>query len=147
MAEKVDKTLRFTVRITENLKKDTGKDSASLADILACDAFIGLDNILIDWIIDKLEAEVLDAEIDGLNISRIAMQRASKVFHYSDNFKAEYEAIKNAYMLMKAVDSLEVPAEPAALIKMYQEEEIRFKCGSRFLIKKIEGNTIWMEKI
>ncbi|MCM1237258.1 MAG: BREX-1 system phosphatase PglZ type A, partial [Ruminococcus flavefaciens] len=50
------------------------------------------------------------------------MQRASKAFHHSDNFKAEYEAIKNAYMLMKAVDSLEVPSNPAVLIKMYQED-------------------------
>lgn len=122
LAERVDKTLRFTVRIMENLKKDTGKDSASLVDVLACDAFIALDDILIDWMLDKLEAEVLDAEIDGLNISRIAMQRASKAFHYSDNFKSEYEAIKNAYMLMKAVASLEVPSDPTVLIKMYQED-------------------------
>lgn len=122
LAEKVDKTLRFTVRITENLKKDAGKYSASLADVLACDAFVGLDNILLDWMIDKLDAEVLDAEIDGLNISRIAMQRSSRAFHYSDIFKAEYEAIKNAYMLMKAVDSLEVPSDPAALVKKYQED-------------------------
>lgn len=122
LAEKVDKTLRFTVRIAENLKKDAGKDAASLADILACDAFVGLDDILIDWMIDKLDVEVLDAEIDGLNISRIAMQRTSKAFHYSDNFKAEYETIKNAYMLMKAVDSLEVSSDPAALVKKYQED-------------------------
>lgn len=122
LAEKVDKALRFTVRISENLKKDEGKDSASLADILACDAFVGLDNILIDWVIDKIEAEVLDAEIDGLNISRIVTQRASKAFHYSDKFKAEYEALKNAYMLMKAVDSLEVSGESTALIKKYQED-------------------------
>lgn len=122
LAEKVDKALRFTVRISENLKKDAGKDSAYLTDILACDAFVGLDNILIDWIIDKIEEEILDAEIDGLNISRIAMQRASKAFHYSDEFRSEYEALKNAYMLMKAVDSLEVSGETTALINQYQED-------------------------
>ena len=37
-----------------------------LTDIFACDAFSGLDDIIIDWALDQLNDEILDASIDGL---------------------------------------------------------------------------------
>lgn len=120
LADKVDKTLCFVRKIDENLKKDAEKDTASLADILSCDAFSGLDCILIDWILDKLNHEILDSEIDGLNIARIAEQRTSKAFHYGKEYQNEYNAIKYAYLLMKSINALEAPNKPEELVKKYQ---------------------------
>ena len=36
--------------------------------------FPGTDNILIDWALDQLNDEILDAQIDGMNLAQIAEQ-------------------------------------------------------------------------
>lgn len=58
-----------------------------MADIFACDAFAGLYDIIIDWALEQLNDEILDAQIDGLSIAEAADQRMSKAYHYSDRYK------------------------------------------------------------
>lgn len=106
LAEKVNKTLRFVAKVQEDLKKDNEKSkdrSLQLADIFACDAFAGFDDIIIEWALRQLDDEILDSQIDGLSISQIADQRSSMAYHYCDTYKYEYRAIKFAYMMMKSV--------------------------------------------
>lgn len=71
-----------------------------MADVFACDAFAGLDDIIIDWALEQLNDEILDAQIDGLNIAQVADQRMSKAYHYSERYKNEYTTIKYAYLMM-----------------------------------------------
>ena len=85
LAEKVDKTLRVTSRIQDAITKGENKakdQSAQLLDVVNCDAFRGLDNILINWMLDQLNDEILDAQIDGMNIAQIAEQRMDKILSF-----------------------------------------------------------------
>ena len=85
LSEKVDKTLRVVSRIRDELKKDIDKSkdhSAQLLDIVNCDAFLGVDDILIDWALEQLNNEILDAQIDDMNIAQIADQRTAKTCHF-----------------------------------------------------------------
>ena len=53
LADKVNQTLRFTGRIEADLKKETNSSNVQavqMADIFACDAFKGLDDLIIRWI-------------------------------------------------------------------------------------------------
>lgn len=71
LVERINKSLRFVRRIQDGLKKDVEKkkdSSLQMSDIFACDAFAGLDDIIIDWALEQLNDEILDAQIDGLNI-------------------------------------------------------------------------------
>lgn len=120
LASKVDKSLRFTAKISDEIKKDSG--SIQLVDIFACDAFSGIDDILINWCLDKLNDEILDAQIDGMNIAQIAEQRISKAFHYGEKYKNEYKAIKYAYLMMKSVSLMEYTSDVAVLVENYQKE-------------------------
>ena len=120
LAEKIDKSLRFTAKISDEIKKDTG--SIQLVDIFACDAFSGIDDILINWCLDKLNDEILDAQIDGMNIAQIADQRISKAFHYGEKYQNEYKAIKYAYLMMKSVSLMEYTSDVVALVQDYQKE-------------------------
>lgn len=120
LAEKIDKSLRFTAKISDEIKKDTG--SIQLVDIFACDAFGGIDDILINWCLDKLNDEILDAQIDGMNIAQIADQRISKAFHYGEKYQNEYKAIKYAYLMMKSVSLMEYTSDVAVLVQDYQKE-------------------------
>ena len=125
LAEKVDKTLRVVSRIRDELKKDADKSkdqSAQLLDIANCDAFCELDNILIDWALDQLNDEILDAQIDGMNLAQIAEQRTEKSCHYGNVYKNEYQAIKYAYQMMKAVSVLEVTSDIKVMVADYQKQ-------------------------
>ena len=120
LAEKIDKSLRFTAKISDEIKKDSG--SIQLVDIFACDAFSGIDDILINWCLDKLNDEILDAQIDGMNIAQIADQRISKAFHYGEKYQNEYKAIKYAYLMMKSVSLMEYTSDVVVLVQDYQKE-------------------------
>ena len=125
LSEKVDKTLRVVSRIRDELKKDADKSkdqSAQLLDIANCDAFRGLDNILIDWALDQLNDEILDAQIDGMNLAQIAEKRTAKSCHFGNVYKNEYQAIKYAYQMMKAVSVLEVTSDIKTMVADYQKQ-------------------------
>ena len=125
LSEKVDKTLRVVTRIREDLKKDADKSkdqSAQLLDIANCDTFRELDIILIDWALDQLNDEILDAQIDGMNLAQIAEQRTAKSCHFGKVYKNEYQAIKYAYQMMKAVSVLEVTGDIKAMVANYQKQ-------------------------
>ena len=125
LSEKVDKTLRVVSRIRDELKKDADKakdQTAQLLDIANCDAFRGLDGILIDWALDQLNDEILDAQIDGMNLAQIAEQRTAKVCHFGNVYKNEYQAIKYAYQMMKAVSALEVTSDIKEVVADYQKQ-------------------------
>ena len=125
LSEKVDKTLRVVSKIRDELKKDAGKarnQSAQLLDIVSCDAFKELDNILIHWALDQLNDEILDAQIDGMNLAQIAEQRTAKSCHFGNVYKNEYHAIKYAYQMMKAVSVLEVTSDIKAMVADYQKQ-------------------------
>ena len=125
LSEKVDKTLRVVSRIRAELKKDADKakdQSAQLLDIANCDAFRGLDGILIDWALDQLNDEILDAQIDGMNLAQIAEQRTAKSCHFGNVYKNEYQAIKYAYQMMKAVSVMEVTSDIKEMVADYQKQ-------------------------
>lgn len=125
LAEKVDKSLRFVVRIQEDLRKDKDKSKdrvMQLTDIFSCDAFAGLDGIIIDWALDQLNDEILDAGIDGLNIAQIADQRTGRAYHYAEMYRNEYRAVKYAYLMMKSVSMMEFTSDVKELIASYQAE-------------------------
>lgn len=125
LSEKVDKTLRVVSRIRDELEKDADKakdKSAQLLDIANCDAFRGLDGILIDWALDQLNDEILDAQIDGMNLAQIAEQRTAKSCHFGSAYKNEYQAIKYAYQMMKAVSVMEVTSDIKEMVADYQKQ-------------------------
>lgn len=125
LSEKVDKTLRVVSRIQDELKKDADKSKeqpAQLLDIVKCDAFKELDVILIDWALDQLNDEILDAQIDGMNLAQIAEQRTAKSCHFGNIYKNEYQAIKYAYQMMKAVSVLDVSSDIREIVADYQKQ-------------------------
>lgn len=125
LSEKVDKTLRVVARIRENLKKDVDRSrgsSAQLLDIINCDAFRELDHILIDWALDQLNDEILDAQIDGMNLAQIAELRTAKSCHFGNVYENEYLAIKYAYQMMRAVSVMEETSDIKTMVADYQRQ-------------------------
>ena len=125
LADKVNQTLRFTGRIEADLKKETDSSktqAVQMEDIFACDAFKGLDDLIIHWILERLNDEILDAQIDGFNIAQIAEQRTSLSYHYGEVYRQEYMTCKYAYLMMKSVSLMEFTSDIEKLVENYQKE-------------------------
>ena len=66
--------------------------------LLDCNAFAGVDRILIEWIIGRLEMEDIDAQLDGNSIQEICIERKKK--HYGHMYSNEYNVLENAWHLL-----------------------------------------------
>lgn len=53
-----------SLRISKNICEAWDKEAGVLTDVLACDAFAELDQMLLEWMVDKLDNEILDEKID-----------------------------------------------------------------------------------
>lgn len=137
LVERIDKSLRFVTRIQDGLKKDVEKkkdSSLQLADVFACDAFAGLDDIIIDWALEQLNDEILDAQIDGLNIAQVADQRMSKAYHYTPKMECMLSCLPSVTSVgmasllphkeMQVDGNLNVTVDGQACASMEQRDKI-----------------------
>ena len=136
------------MRISKNIREAWNRDAGVLTDVLSCDAFAELDQMLLEWIVDKLDNEILDEQIDGLDIARIADQRMMKACHYSDVFAQEYQAMKYAYLLMKGIRDMEIPSDPVLLLQKYQDDLYQIDSYYRWFYRafdQLEENEKYMQ--
>jgi TIGR02687 family protein len=63
--------------------------------LVDCDIFAGIDKILIDWIIQRLESEDVGAKLNGKTIAEICIERRKS--HFGKDFLNDYFILQNAY--------------------------------------------------
>lgn len=119
IAERVDKTLRVSAKLSE----EVSKGNLDLADVLECDSFAGIDKIIIKWALEKLSEELIDSKIGDRNIGDIADLRIGKAYHYAEQYRSQYEALKYAYKIMKSIDLMEFSSDIEVMIKNYRNEK------------------------
>lgn len=74
-----------------------------LENIVACDSFAQFDENIIDWIISKIEDNMLDEKIAGMTIPEICETRIKTCYHYAEKYRINYLMLCNAYKLIKEV--------------------------------------------
>lgn len=75
--------------------------------LVDCCTFAGVDRILIEWIIGRLETEDIDARLNGQGIREICLSR--RKMHFGAAFNVEYIALENSWHLLHP--GLYTPAE------------------------------------
>ncbi|MBU5461564.1 BREX-1 system phosphatase PglZ type A [Lachnoclostridium sp. MSJ-17] len=89
------------------------------ADIVDCHLFAGIDRILIDWLIERLENEDTAAKLNGKSITEICINRRRN--HFGNKVSAEYYVIENAWHLLSY--GVYVPVSGVQnIVRKYQEE-------------------------
>ncbi len=71
-------------------------DAEALID---CNIFDGVDKIIINWLLERLENEDVGAKLDGRTIPEICAQRRKK--HFGIKYRNEYFIIENAYYILE----------------------------------------------
>lgn len=75
-----------------------GKNHLEKMDVEAlvdCNIFSGVDELLINWIIARLENEDIGARLAGKTIPELCLERRKK--HFGKDFRSEYFILQNAF--------------------------------------------------
>ena len=63
--------------------------------LVDCNIFSGVDELLINWMIARLENEDIGAKLAGKTIPELCVERRKQ--HFGKNFRSEYFILQNAY--------------------------------------------------
>lgn len=93
-----------------------------LDNVVYLDSFTEFDDNLIDWIISKIEDDMLDEKIDGMTISDIALLRMKSAYHYSSQYENWYQMLYHGFLALKDISLYEYKPTIKEVIEDYSEK-------------------------
>lgn len=91
-------------------------------DLLECDTFLAIDQLLIQWLVERLLAEDTGAKLGHLTIPEICDKRSK--MHFGRNMGTTYQMIKSAHRLVQAAQ-YHCPEGFQAIIQQYLHTDYR----------------------
>ena len=114
--------------------------------LVDCNIFAGVDELLISWIIGRLENEDIGAKLNGKTIPELCVERRKQ--HFGKNFRSEYFILQNAFDMI-AEGKYQPVSGIKNLVKEYTESTYKIDRYYRyfyFYFDKLE-DTAQFEKI
>ncbi|CCX63517.1 pglZ domain protein [Firmicutes bacterium CAG:791] len=71
-------------------------------DLLECDTFLAVDQILVKWLVERLLAEDIGAQLNELTIPEICEKREK--MHFGRKTEKAYRLLNSAYSMVRAAD-------------------------------------------
>ena len=115
----------------------------SVEDIVDLDIFRFVDNKLIEWMIDRLLDENLNASIKGMEIPELCKFREEK--HFGKEYSNEYHVLKHGYYIVSQVN-YSPKSDLISIIQQYDEEDYRIDTHYRkfyFYLDKVRNQHIF----
>ena len=97
-------------------------------DLVNCDTFLAIDQILINWVVARLVAEDVGAKLDNLIIPQICEKRSK--MHFGEKIGSCYQMLSSAYQIIQA-GNYYCPDSFKDILLHYQEEDFRLDCEYR----------------
>ena len=69
-----------------------------VSSLVECSLFAGIDDLILKWLVSRLENEDIGARLDGKTIPEICVERRKK--HFGKRNRSEYFIIENAYYII-----------------------------------------------
>ena len=91
-------------------------------DLVNCDTFLAIDQILIKWIVARLVAEDVGAKLEELTIPQICEKRSK--MHFGEKAGTRYQMLSSAYQIIQA-GNYRCPDSFKDILRQYQEEDFR----------------------
>lgn len=93
----------FTDKLAGELDVNNVINQIPLEDVAVSDALKEFDENIINWIITKLEDQMLDEKISGMSIAEVCESRSKVGYHFSEVYRKKYQMLLAAYRMMKEV--------------------------------------------
>lgn len=123
--DKLAKTVAY------ELKADKVIKTVPLEQVIICDAFDLFDINIIDWIISKIEDNMLDEKISDLSIPEICELRIKNSNHFSNEFMMQYLMLLNAYSVIRNISQYQFKYDIEAEIDEYVETTYKIDLSYR----------------
>ena len=89
-------------------------------DLMNCDTFLVIDQILIKWVMERLMAEDLGAMLDVLTIPQVCEKRSK--MHFGEKTGGRYQMLGSAYQIIQA-GTYHCPDSFKDILRQYQEKD------------------------
>ena len=109
--------------------------------LVDCNIFSGVDELLISWIIGRLENEDIGAKLNGKTIPELCVERRKQ--HFGKNFRSEYFILQNAFDMI-AEGKYQLVSGIKNLVKEYTQSTYKIDRYYRyfyFYFDKLEDTT------
>lgn len=90
-------------KVAVRLKAYKLMPDCNLSDIVKCDTFHLFDDILIQWLVEKLEDEMIDEKVGDFTIPELCDERIHDSYHYADVYYNQYKMLFYAYKMLKEI--------------------------------------------
>jgi len=99
-----------------------------LGDILACDSFVFIDEMLVNWLVERLLAEDTDAKLNGKGFDEIIALR--RLCHFGDVWNIRFDLLACAFDIVKAAN-YQPKSDIEAIIENYKNSDWRLDMDYR----------------
>ena len=89
-------------------------------DLVNCDTFAVIDQILIKWLVERLMAEDTGAKLDELTIPQLCEKRSK--MHFGEKAGSRYQMLSSAYQMIQA-GNYHCPDSFKDILRQYQETD------------------------
>ena len=118
-------------------------EKMELGTLVDCNIFAGIDELLINWIIGRLENGDIGAKLNGKNISELCVERRKT--HFGKNCRSEYFVLQNAFYMI-AKGKYQPVSGIKNLVKEYMDSTYKIDRYYRyfyFYFDKLEDTTLF----
>lgn len=84
--------------VYDGIKADAEFKKMPLDAIISCKIFAGIDELVLAWIVERLELEDVSAKIGNVTIPEIVKQRRQT--HFGKNYRTDYFILQNAWNII-----------------------------------------------
>lgn len=138
-----DKYDKLSMCVANSLNIASVLSEYPLEELLSCDTFLCVDEIIIKWLVARLLNEDIGAKLNLLTIPQICEKRMK--MHYGSMMEESYQLLDSAYFIITA-GSYQCPDGIRAIVDQYQNTDFQIDYAYRrfyFAYDRIEDTTIF----
>ena len=115
--------------VYDSLKADAEFRKLPIEALVSCGIFAGMEELLIDWMIKRLELEDVAAKLGEITIPQLTKQRRQG--HFGKKYRSEYFVLQNAWNIISSMQYVS-SASLNEMVKNYTGELYKVDCYYRY---------------
>ena len=132
---------RLSEHIAAGLKVETTLSKYPVEDLVHCDTFSYIDELVLNWLTERLVSEDVGAKLDEMTILQVCDMRSK--MHYGEKYENAYTMLENAFYIVNAAN-YGGSDDMKSIVKKYQEEDYHIDTAYRkfyLYLDKLEDST------
>lgn len=111
---------RLSHMVYQMLKGEQVFGESTAVELVECELYSKIDNVVLKWLIERLGEEDTDAKLNGLSIPEVCQSR--RKMHFGKEFSSHYLILENAFHIIMAA-KYEPKESVEAILKQYTEKD------------------------